>query len=724
MFTLRRKITLLGIVGVFLAVVLFWGIAENRRDHINGILENELDHLIKEDLANMAQNVLTMVTIQHANVNANLQANIAVARDLLARRGTVSLDVRTHSIDVTNQVTSQKTQLSLPVMRIGETDVVLNRDFGVPSPVVDQMTKTVGGTCTIFQRMNDQGDMLRVITSVKDAMGNRAVGTFIPVVQADGSPNPVLAKVLQGTAYQGRAQVMSKWFTAIYEPIFDSGRKVIGMLYVGIDEGNLPQLRDGILKTKVGKSGYVFILGGKGSQKGNYIISYQGARDGEKIWEAKDANGDLFIQTMINKAVNKSPEKVEYLTYPWKNTGETVAREKMAALQYFEPWDWVIGAGAYTEDFKESQGRVNGSLMELKRWVMIGGLLILILCGLGAFVFSGSISTPIEVVVTRLESASSQITSASSQLASASQGLSAGVSEQAAGIEETSASLHEMSSMITNNTNNTTTANSLMEQTNAIVKEASDSMMKMVGSMKEIAAAGEATSKIIKTIDEIAFQTNLLALNAAVEAARAGEAGAGFAVVADEVRNLAIRSAEAAKNTSELIESTVKKTKQGDLLVTKTHEGFSRLTSIIEKTAEIMQEIAIASKEQSTGIAQVTGAMGEMEKAIQNNSATSEETSAAAEELNAQAFELKKTVVALLDVIGNVQAIQEVDRPMEHASFQRHSGAFPEAKPAGKPSEKPAQALPHSPKNRKPAGGRIPMPGDDGFDDFSSPPGK
>ena len=147
---------------------------------------------------------------------------------------------------------------------------------------------------------------------------------------------------------------------------------------------------------------------------------------------------------------------------------------------------------------------------------------------------------------------------------------------------------------------------------------------------RSISKASEETSKIIKTIDEIAFQTNLLALNAAVEAARAGEAGAGFAVVADEVRNLAMRAAEAAKNTADLIEGTVKKVQDGSLLVATTNDAFSQVKESTTQVGNLVSEITEASKEQSSGIEQVNIAISEMDKVVQQNAAN-------AEEMNAQA---------------------------------------------------------------------------------------
>jgi len=178
--------------------------------------------------------------------------------------------------------------------------------------------------------------------------------------------------------------------------------------------------------------------------------------------------------------------------------------------------------------------------------------------------------------------------------------------------------------------------------------------------MDEISKASDETSKIIKTIDEIAFQTNLLALNAAVEAARAGEAGAGFAVVADEVRNLAMRAADAAKNTAELIEGTVKKVGDGTNLVNTTNEAFGKVAVSASKVGELVAEIASASNEQSQGISQVNTAVTEMDKVVQQNAANAEESASASEEMNAQAEQMKSMVNELGELVGGEGGMQKI----------------------------------------------------------------
>jgi methyl-accepting chemotaxis protein len=263
-----------------------------------------------------------------------------------------------------------------------------------------------------------------------------------------------------------------------------------------------------------------------------------------------------------------------------------------------------------------------------------------------------SITRPISRVVWGLSEGADQVSSASAQVAISSQQLAEGASEQAASIEETSSSLEEMSSMTKQNADNAQEADQVMANTKESISRSSQIMDKLTASMGEISKASEETSKIIKTIDEIAFQTNLLALNAAVEAARAGEAGAGFAVVADEVRNLAMRAAEAAKSTASLIEGTVKKVKDGSELVGKTEKEFREVGLYFTRSSELVGHISAASTEQAQGIEQINNAVSEMDKVVQSNAANAEESASAAEEMSAQANRMKGFFGELEKLIG------------------------------------------------------------------------
>jgi methyl-accepting chemotaxis protein len=276
--------------------------------------------------------------------------------------------------------------------------------------------------------------------------------------------------------------------------------------------------------------------------------------------------------------------------------------------------------------------------------VLIGALI--------AYILNRGITTPINRVIDLLTESADLVSDAAGHVSSASQSLAEGAQGQASAIEETSASLEEMSSMTRGNADNATQANAIIGGTKHDVEEVGNIMKSFIVSMNEISRASEDTEKIVKTIDEIAFQTNLLALNAAVEAARAGEVGAGFAVVADEVRNLAMRAAEAAKTTEDLIEGTVQKIHGGKELLKKTEEAFTKVAEDSDKIAQLIGEIAAASKEQAIGIGQVNTAVSDVDKVTQQNAATAEESASAAEEMQAQAQQMKAQVRKLIVLVG------------------------------------------------------------------------
>ncbi len=292
------------------------------------------------------------------------------------------------------------------------------------------------------------------------------------------------------------------------------------------------------------------------------------------------------------------------------------------------------------------------TINEITLWISILAVAVAVIVILLGLLLARSISKPISRAIQILSDTANQVTVGASQVSTSSQKLAQGASEQASAIEETSASLEEMAATTQNNTDIAGQANMMVDNSSDIVKQANNYMKELKIAIDSITKSSDETGKIIKVIEEIAFQTNLLALNAAVEAARAGEAGMGFAVVADEVRNLAQRSAEAAKNTADLIQNSIKNIQQGNELTTKTEKSFDDVVEISNKLKAIIEEVSNASKEQSSGIMQITETVTTLEQVTQENAASSEESAAASEELTAQATEMLNVVDELVKIIG------------------------------------------------------------------------
>jgi len=278
------------------------------------------------------------------------------------------------------------------------------------------------------------------------------------------------------------------------------------------------------------------------------------------------------------------------------------------------------------------------------------GTISAVLLGL---ILSFYLSKPIHRVAQGLIQSVAALQASSGHFEAASRTLADGSSEQAASLEESSSSLEEMSAMTRKNAEKADEANLLIVEANETIQRSNRVVADLNTSISEISSSGKEAQKIVKTIDEISFQTNLLALNAAIEAARAGESGAGFAVVADEVRSLALRAAEAATHTADLIEGIVGKVNDGAAYVEKTNTAFGEIDTSAQKVATIVHEIAVSSKQQAEGIEQINHTVAEMDRITQQNAANAEETASASQELKSQAEQLNQFIEKLIAIVGS-----------------------------------------------------------------------
>lgn len=349
----------------------------------------------------------------------------------------------------------------------------------------------------------------------------------------------------------------------------------------------------------------------------------------------------------------------------------------------------------------EEAGSRQKQLAEQTLWGIIVGLIaaltISIILGL---MITRSIILPVRNVISGIKNGSDQVDASSEQLSRASQELSESASEQAAGLQQTKSSLEYLSSGSKNSAENAARAEQSMIEAADLVARGMDSMNHMASAMTDIKQSSMETSKILKTIDDIAFQTNLLALNAAVEAARAGEAGKGFAVVAEEVRNLAQRSAKAAKDTSELINRSQLSSERGE---TVAHEMSEHLNLIQKSASEVntmVLEISASSKHQATGINEINSAMSEMDRVVQQNAAASEESASSAEELSAQANELKQIVIDLVAIIGDEKLKTTNRRSLQTGAPEKGFIKLPMVRSSRK-KEKFSQEFNHSKRTKK-----------------------
>jgi len=394
--TIKQKIV--GFFIVLLLAILFVMVIviASQKAAVGQKVRAELDRMGRENIGQIAIDVYNLCKISNDLLQQKINGDLNVARYVLTRYSAVKLMKETVTWTVINQYTKEVRDMRLPKMSFGGKWLGQNKDLAIPTPIVDDVKRLVGGTCTIFQRMNTNGDMLRIATNVEENHSTRAVGTYIPAINPDGKPNPVISTIMKGETYRGRAYVVNDWYLTAYEPILDEGRNIIGVLYVGVKQESVESLRQGIMDIAVGANGYVFVLGGNGDQRGRYLISQGGLRDGEDIWEARDAEGRFFIKSIIYKALKLPDYALDYERYPWKNPGETEARMKISAITYFAPWDWVIGAGVYEDYYYQPQHRTDAALQRMQIWLLVSTIIVFIAGAILMYGMINRISKPIE----------------------------------------------------------------------------------------------------------------------------------------------------------------------------------------------------------------------------------------------------------------------------------------------------------------------------------------
>jgi len=397
------------------------------------------------------------------------------------------------------------------------------------------------------------------------------------------------------------------------------------------------------------------------------------SQNGVNLINVEDQNGVKFVSELCRQAGQGGG----FVVYHFEKEGKGI-QPKLSYAQQIPGTDVFIGTGVYIDNVEEEKAGLFEAVASAKARL---GIIQISICSIIFFgtvgvgwLISRDTTKTISKAVREIGIGTEQILATSTQVASASQSLAESCSRQAASQEESSSSLAEILSLTRKNTQNSQEANRLSTDAEKAVSEGSQAVSRMNDAIGRIRTSSEETSRIIKVIDEIAFQTNLLALNASVEAARAGEAGKGFAVVAEEVRNLAIRSADAARNTSSLIEDAVKNAGDGVAIANEVTVALERITESISKTSRIAGEIAHASGEQTDGLEQVSGSVQQIDVITQQNAAIAEESASASEELKNQTEKLNWITAALKELAGEKQV--EPCRPAAAGKLSRSDLAF------------------------------------------------
>ncbi|MDD0839479.1 Cache 3/Cache 2 fusion domain-containing protein [Curvibacter sp. HBC61] len=536
--------------------------------------------------------------------------------------------------------------------------IAVNNDFSH----VDKFTKDTGGVATVFARKGD--DFLRVTTSLKNAQGERAMGTLLD------RNHPAYKLVVAGQAYTGRALLFGKPYMTHYEPVKNDAGKVVGILFVGND---ISIFEDAMIKqvneTRFFDNGGLYVINPGAKLEDARFLAHPSAA-GKKVLEAYPQASDFLARLADNKGDTLSdavPLRGVELTSPWA----VMERSKAHG------W-WVVAEVSDTEAMSEHRATM------MAVWIIIA----LAVAGLGGGLFwllrqrvsrplqelTAAVTTVAQGDLTRafstdrrdelgalvrevdgmrqlylrlllqVRTAVEGITTASVEIASGNQDLSARTEQTASSLQSTAQSMEEITSTVQQSADAARQATQMASSAAEVAARGGAVVGEVVKTMQDINQSSKKIADIIGVIDGIAFQTNILALNAAVEAARAGEQGRGFAVVAGEVRSLAGRSAQAAREIKSLIGASVERVEAGAQLVGSAGTTMAEIVHSVQRVGDIIGEISSAAVEQSNGIGQVNGAVNQLDQMTQQNAALVEESAAAATSLRDQATRLSEAI--------------------------------------------------------------------------------
>ncbi|HLK17873.1 MAG TPA: cache domain-containing protein [Bryobacteraceae bacterium] len=411
--------------------------------------------------------------------------------------------------------------------------------------------------------------------------------------------------------------------------------------------------KESLRRTRFERTNYVFI-----SDTRPYMIMHPTNRalEGKDLSDYHDPGGFRLFIEMARVSKESGQGIVKYI---WPKPGQVEAVPKLTYVKLYPQWGWIVGAGMYLDDVEAEVHRSRNLVLLVTAIDLIASLFL-------CYFAARSIAAPIRRATSDLNRLADETSGAADHVSSANQEIASRTSQQAATVAETSASLQQLESHCQRSTASTQHIRELVTEVRAAVAEGDRQMIEMTAVMQQIHAASGDVSKIMRSIEEIAFQTNILALNAAVEAARAGEAGAGFSVVADEVRNLAQRASQAAHDTDHLIARSLSSSKQGTLHSAKLTSAFAAIGDKIVQVNTALAEITESVEAQTHGISQINIAVSELNKVTQSQAASVEETASTAEQLHAQSFSVRALCNTLHDAVEGATRSNslDLDRPV------------------------------------------------------------
>lgn len=638
----------------------------------------DVDLLTRDAMTQTTRQAVTLVSTQVATVTDRMAADLRVAEQTLAQAGPVTFG-GPERWTVTDQTSGATREADLPQLLVGGTWLGRTTDPAAVVPVVDDISTLLGAAVTVFQRVDEGGDMLRVATSVRNAEGNRAIGTAIAATGPDGTPNAVVAALLSGQPYYGTAQVVGQPYVTAYAPLVVD-EAVAGALFVGVPQAEVDEpLRAALAEVTVGERGYLTVA----DDSGAWVVPPPGGG-------AADAASDLVAAAAELEDGATTTQRVDL--------GEDAATVQLAR---YAPWGWTVAAWGMDADLRAVSDELAAGSGTLVRTLLVVGLVVAVLAVALVVWISGRVVGRVGRLTTalrrvadrdlsgevrgegrdeigvmgaalgeaidamraalgrmqagaeavrstagRLDGSSGTLEAAAGRTVSRAEGAAGSASVVSTEVQTVTAAMTEMRASIESVAQDVTAASGQAAQAVGITDEAAGAADRLAASTSQIAA-------VLDTVTAIAGQTHLLALNASIEAARAGAAGAGFAVVAGEVKDLAQQTSSAIGTIAPVLEAVTRDAADVQTAVARISEAVSTVdglqgavSAVVEQqsatTSEIERNLLVAAEStadiagSAADVAQAAGqafdGAAEVRQAVVTLADVAEELAAGAEE--------------------------------------------------------------------------------------------
>jgi len=674
---LRSRVVVICLVSVALSTGSVAAVTVTQSARASGVAVQESESFITERAASSAEALYGTVSTVGRKTSGEIGTALNVAEDQLSRSGGAATGTAPVAWTAIDQLSREETAVQLPQLLVGDRWLAPTTSFADRVPVIDDVNDLTGATVTLFQRMNEAGDMLRVATSVRTAEDTRAIGTYIPAVGQDGTPNAVVASLLAGDTFLGNAFVVNAWFESAYQPIVEDG-EVVGALYVGIQQQAVPELSEAVLSAALGERGETFVVGTAGTRAGVYDLAADASLVGTSALDAElDADGQPWLAPVLEKAPDLKAGDSAVLTLARPGDGgatETVT----VGYSYYAPWDWTVVSVVSHDDFAATADRLAAVQRQTFVAIAVAALVsALVAVGIGAHLALratrpvaeaaravGRLAHGEATTSGRTEDCGGGMTGASHDLAVAARDtaerartVSGSASEVRGDAEATAAAVEELTSANAEITRARWPLADVVRRLSRNVEDVRTSAVEVSTIAEAADAAARATSEVVDRLDRagdqvaasvdaisgIAAQTKLLALNAGIEAARAGEAGRGFAVVATDVKQLAEQSGSASLSIQRSVDAM--RAEMGEAKA-----SMARIQDTVSRIRDLQQVIAAATHEQAAG----TQELGDSQQAV--DSALAEQSTAMAHvaEAAARIAHASDRIAAEVDAVADL----------------------------------------------------------------------